>query len=59
MQFSATEDSGGYSAGDNSSNFSSRVILSEAKDLAKFERACEPREVPRSEPDWGCLRGSE
>ena len=42
MQLSATEDSGGYVAGDNSTNVSSRVNLSEAKDLAKFERASEP-----------------
>jgi hypothetical protein len=35
VQFSATEDSGGYSAGDNNINFSSCVILSEAKDLTQ------------------------
>ena len=41
MQLSATEERR-YGAGDNSANFSSRGILSEAKDLAKFERASEP-----------------
>jgi hypothetical protein len=51
MQFSATEDSGGMALAITAATFHRGVILSEAKDLAKFERASELREVPRSEPD--------
>jgi hypothetical protein len=34
------------------------VILSAAKDLSKLDDGFEHCEIPCSEPDWRCLRGS-